>query len=108
MTFQWKTYLNPIVIESSSDDGQGQAQNIEPNDIIECIICMEKCTSNMPHKLSCLPCGHMLGYSCIKQWIERRKKDAQCPSCSKSVKIKDIVPLFMPTNINTNNNGISN
>lgn len=96
--------LNPIILESSSDDCQEQFQPLDTNHIMDCIICMEKCTSNMPHKLSSLPCGHLLGYSCIKQWIEHRKKDAKCPSCSKSIKVNDIVPLFMP--INTNNNGI--
>ncbi|XP_020528434.1 uncharacterized protein LOC18443215 isoform X2 [Amborella trichopoda] len=47
--------------------------------------------------MSCLPCGHLFGHSCIETWIQRcGKSDGKCPQCNKKCKVKDITKLYAP------------
>nr|GEX39888.1 abnormal spindle-like microcephaly-associated protein homolog [Tanacetum cinerariifolium] len=40
-----------------------------------CPICLKPFTHDKIHQLCCLPCGHMFGMSCLKQWMEDRSRD---------------------------------
>lgn len=51
--------------------------------------------------MCCMPCGHLFGYKCIKEWLTGtgRKKRA-CPSCNKPGRVKDLRYLFgLPTHL---------
>jgi hypothetical protein len=41
--------------------------------------------------------GHLMGYSCIKQWIQskRESRDSSCPACKKPVTISKVVKLWV-------------
>ncbi|GKB33960.1 retrovirus-related pol polyprotein from transposon TNT 1-94, partial [Tanacetum coccineum] len=41
----------------------------------------------------CLPCGHMFGMSCIKQWMEDRSRD-KCPQCNKFFLLESVRLLY--------------
>ncbi|XP_075489980.1 uncharacterized protein LOC142528735 isoform X1 [Primulina tabacum] len=58
-----------------------------------CPICFEAWSSGGDHQVSCLPCGHVYGLSCIKKWLLRRGS-SKCPQCKKKCGIKDIRLLY--------------
>ncbi|RLN16523.1 E3 ubiquitin-protein ligase RFWD3-like [Panicum miliaceum] len=62
-----------------------------------CPVCMEPWTSQGPHGISCIPCGHVYGRSCLERWLTQRgNRSATCPQCGKRFKDKDIINLYAP------------
>ncbi|KAF8780271.1 hypothetical protein HU200_001947 [Digitaria exilis] len=62
-----------------------------------CPVCMDPWTSQGPHRISCIPCGHVYGRSCLERWLtQRRSPSATCPQCGKRFKQKDIINLYAP------------
>ncbi|RCV46966.1 hypothetical protein SETIT_9G574000v2 [Setaria italica] len=62
-----------------------------------CPVCMEPWASQGPHRISCIPCGHVYGRSCLERWLTQRgNRSATCPQCSKRFKQKDIINLYAP------------
>ncbi|CAL4920331.1 unnamed protein product [Urochloa decumbens] len=62
-----------------------------------CPVCMEPWASQGPHRISCIPCGHVYGRSCLERWLTQRgNRNATCPQCSKRFKHKDIINLYAP------------
>ncbi|CAL4928605.1 unnamed protein product [Urochloa decumbens] len=62
-----------------------------------CPVCMEPWASQGPHRISCIPCGHVYGRSCLERWLNQRgNQSATCPQCSKRFKHKDIINLYAP------------
>ncbi|XP_034202672.1 E3 ubiquitin-protein ligase RFWD3-like isoform X2 [Prunus dulcis] len=60
-----------------------------------CPICMESWSSQGDHQVSCLPCGHVYGMSCISKWIQQcGGTSAKCPQCNTKYKLKDIIKLY--------------
>ncbi|CAN6568504.1 unnamed protein product [Malus baccata var. baccata] len=60
-----------------------------------CPICMEAWESQGDHQVSCLPCGHVYGLSCIRRWIQQHGGIvAKCPQCNSKYNLKDIIKLF--------------
>ncbi|MFS8007374.1 putative transcription factor C2H2 family [Helianthus anomalus] len=59
-----------------------------------CPICTEPWTTGGLHQISCLPCGHIYGLSCIKKWIQQRSRSAKCPQCNKKCTRKDVRVLY--------------
>lgn len=62
-----------------------------------CSICMDMWSSNGPHRLVSLKCGHLFGDSCIRQWLDECKKNGQvrvCPQCKKLSSPREIRTLF--------------
>ncbi|XP_077221270.1 uncharacterized protein LOC143854997 isoform X2 [Tasmannia lanceolata] len=41
------------------------------SDITSCLICMEPWSSQRPHRICSLLCGHLYGRYCIESWIRR-------------------------------------
>ncbi|XP_021642128.2 uncharacterized protein LOC110636631 [Hevea brasiliensis] len=55
----------------SSDETKSKSVSKEPNlDGLCCPICMEPWGSQGDHQVSCLPCGHVYGLSCIRRWLQ--------------------------------------
>ncbi|KAM1053560.1 hypothetical protein ACFX2I_000984 [Malus domestica] len=60
-----------------------------------CPICMEAWESQGDHQVSCLPCGHVYGLSCIRRWIQQHGGIvAKCTQCNSKYNLKDIIKLF--------------
>ncbi|ONL92736.1 Transducin/WD40 repeat-like superfamily protein [Zea mays] len=60
-----------------------------------CPVCMDPWTSQGPHRISCIPCGHVYGRSCLEKWLTQRgNRSATCPQCGKRFKHKDIINLY--------------
>ncbi|XP_076755482.1 ring finger and WD repeat domain 3 [Xylocopa sonorina] len=61
-----------------------------------CPICMDLWTSSGNHRLCCLRCGHLFGYSCIVRWLQCTCTSAnrRCPQCNRKAAVKDIRTLY--------------
>ncbi|RZC77159.1 hypothetical protein C5167_001328 [Papaver somniferum] len=73
--------------------------NVNDEDIDCCSICMDPYSSHGRHKISCLPCGHLYGLSCIRRWIKhsrRRQRYSTCPMCDRKCSKKDVIELYVP------------
>ncbi|KAL6847591.1 hypothetical protein ACP4OV_022617 [Aristida adscensionis] len=69
-----------------------------------CPVCMEPWASQGAHRISCIPCGHVYGRSCLERWLAQRgNRIATCPQCGKRFKHKDIINLYAPEVAVTNN-----
>ncbi|KZV26032.1 hypothetical protein F511_13910 [Dorcoceras hygrometricum] len=84
--------------DSKEGEFYGQESNKEVLDRgemegLHCPICFEPWSSGGDHHVSCLPCGHVYGLSCIKKWLLRRGS-SKCPQCKKKCGIKDIRLLY--------------
>uniref|UniRef100_A0A6N2M3M7 RING-type E3 ubiquitin transferase n=1 Tax=Salix viminalis TaxID=40686 RepID=A0A6N2M3M7_SALVM len=51
---------------------------------------MEPWRSEGDHQVSCLPCGHLYGFSCISKWLQRPVPTTKCSQCNAKGKFKDI------------------
>ncbi|KAM2467592.1 hypothetical protein FF1_009357 [Malus domestica] len=90
--------------EAVSGDGVGSAEcsqgsssqwNRNEMDGLFCSICLEPWTNDGDHHISCLPCGHLFGMSCIKRWLQQRSNSRKCPQCNKKCTLKDVRKLFV-------------
>ncbi|WVZ88795.1 hypothetical protein U9M48_035268 [Paspalum notatum var. saurae] len=62
-----------------------------------CPVCMEPWASQGEHRISCIPCGHVYGRSCLKRWLTQcGNQSAKCPQCDKMFEHKDIINLYAP------------
>ncbi|CAI2726454.1 unnamed protein product [Schistosoma spindalis] len=59
-----------------------------------CPICFELWTSSGPHKVCCLRCGHLFGYSCVMKWFKAVGKKAKCPQCNAKASRRDVRVLY--------------
>ncbi|OHT08107.1 hypothetical protein TRFO_23463 [Tritrichomonas foetus] len=50
----------------------------------KCLICLDQMSRSGEHQICSLPCGHLFGYCCIKQWLDENQKC--CPTCQKYAK----------------------
>ncbi|GLJ40076.1 hypothetical protein SUGI_0820600 [Cryptomeria japonica] len=70
---------------------------IDADTSLNCPICMEPWTSSGNHRISCLPCGHLFGWSCIRKWIQQGgKRIGKCPHCNNKCKVSEIRILYVP------------
>ncbi|KAK9126596.1 hypothetical protein Scep_015442 [Stephania cephalantha] len=61
-----------------------------------CPICLDSWSTGGNHYVSCLPCGHVYGFSCIQKWLQRSQKDlAPCPQCGMNYRGEDIRKLYV-------------
>uniref|UniRef100_A0ACD5TST3 Uncharacterized protein n=1 Tax=Avena sativa TaxID=4498 RepID=A0ACD5TST3_AVESA len=69
-----------------------------------CPVCMEPWTSEGAHRISCIPCGHVYGRSCLERWLTQRGNiTATCPQCGRRFRHKDIINIFAPEVVVPNN-----
>ncbi|XP_077220929.1 uncharacterized protein LOC143854716 isoform X2 [Tasmannia lanceolata] len=67
------------------------------SDIASCPICMEPWSSEGPHRICSLLCGHLYGRQCIEKWVRRFKYNiGKCPQCNERCKLKDIIDIYAP------------
>ncbi|XP_047043572.1 E3 ubiquitin-protein ligase RFWD3-like [Lolium rigidum] len=58
---------------------------------------MNPWTAEGEHRVSCIPCGHVYGRSCLEKWLlQCGKKTATCPQCGKVYRQKNIINLYAP------------
>ncbi|KAI3908351.1 hypothetical protein MKX01_027373, partial [Papaver californicum] len=93
---------NKIKIELEPRDNNDSTANlvrVESNgneNIVRCSICMNPYSSFGDHQISCLPCGHLYGLSCIPRWIKHSKQRySKCPICNQKCALKDVVKLYV-------------
>ncbi|KAK3150228.1 hypothetical protein QOZ80_3AG0230500 [Eleusine coracana subsp. coracana] len=71
----------------------------ERGNIPTCPVCMEAWTSEGAHRISCIPCGHVYGRSCLERWLTQRGNQSQsatCPQCGRRYRHKDVINLYAP------------
>uniref|UniRef100_A0A8R7K0L7 RING-type domain-containing protein n=1 Tax=Triticum urartu TaxID=4572 RepID=A0A8R7K0L7_TRIUA len=65
---------------------------------------MNPWTADGEHRVSCIPCGHVYGRSCLEKWLAQcGKKSATCPQCGKMFRQKNIINLYAPEIVVPNN-----
>ncbi|KAF0928580.1 hypothetical protein E2562_006025, partial [Oryza meyeriana var. granulata] len=81
-------------VENNSEVNAGEAESPY---LPSCPICMNAWTADGVHRVSCIPCGHVYGRSCLERWLlQCRKKPATCPQCGRRFKQKNIINLYVP------------
>jgi len=85
------TAVAPVAVKKKEADVIVDADTEDANC---CTICLEPWNRSGPHQLSCLPCGHLFGRSCIDQWLKRRKVPSVCPTCKFSMKNRKATLIF--------------
>lgn len=58
-----------------------------------CSICLEEYGKDIGHRPVCIPCGHIFGERCIREWLER-PGILRCPTCGKPATKDRIRVLF--------------
>ncbi|XP_044980157.1 uncharacterized protein LOC123447614 [Hordeum vulgare subsp. vulgare] len=65
-----------------------------------CPACMVPWSSDGPHRICCIPCGHVYGRSCLENLLHRSgEESAKCPQCGKGFAEKLIINLYAPENM---------
>ncbi|XP_066307527.1 uncharacterized protein [Miscanthus floridulus] len=73
----------------------GAGAAVERANTSTCPVCMDPWTSQGPHRISCIPCGHVYGRSCLERWLTQHgNRSAKCPQCAKRFKQKDVINLY--------------
>ncbi|KAB5538986.1 hypothetical protein DKX38_016519 [Salix brachista] len=82
--------------EGSVEEAKRSEDIVKEHDLdgLNCAICMEPWRSEGDHQVSCLPCGHLYGFSCISKWLQRPVPTTKCPQCNAKCKFKDIRKLY--------------
>ncbi|XP_015581127.1 E3 ubiquitin-protein ligase RFWD3 isoform X2 [Ricinus communis] len=79
----------------SSDQVKEKRETTEPNsDGLCCSICLEPWNSQGDHQVSCLPCGHVYGFSCISRWLQVRLNSGKCPQCNAKCTVQNVRKLY--------------
>ncbi|CAM0956301.1 unnamed protein product [Alopecurus aequalis] len=87
--------------EEEEPDGDEEA---EGPSLPSCPVCMSAWTADGEHRVSCIPCGHVYGRSCLERWlVQCGKKSATCPQCGKIFRQKNIINLYVPEIVVPNN-----
>ncbi|GKE36253.1 zinc finger, RING/FYVE/PHD-type containing protein [Tanacetum coccineum] len=73
------------------DDLNGFKNRLEMID--PCSICFLPFSTQGNHRICCLPCGHLYGFSCIKKWLQT-SSGGKCPQCKTSCAYKDVIRLY--------------
>ncbi|KAM0905579.1 hypothetical protein ACQ4PT_017290 [Festuca glaucescens] len=99
----------PVVQVSSASSGEeeeeaGGDEEAEGPSLPSCPVCMNPWTAEGEHRVSCIPCGHVYGRSCLERWLlQCGKKTATCPQCGKIFRQKHIINLYAPEIVVPNN-----
>ncbi|XP_040243654.1 uncharacterized protein [Aegilops tauschii subsp. strangulata] len=65
-----------------------------------CPGCMVPWSTDGPHRICCIPCGHVYGRSCLEKLLRRSgEESAKCPQCGKGFVEKLIINLYAPENM---------
>lgn len=99
------THESGSAAQSSDKPTTNQENESETN---VCPICLDPWTNTGPHQVCCTPCGHLFGYSCLKEWIQSNTSNGNksgkqpCPTCKHLGRVKDIRFLFgLPTRLSS-------
>ncbi|KAL5225623.1 hypothetical protein ABZP36_012262 [Zizania latifolia] len=81
----------------SRDDAEASVGEAESPYLPSCPVCMNVWTADGVHRVSCIPCGHVYGRSCLEKWLlQCGKTSATCPQCGRRYKQKQIINLYAP------------
>lgn len=87
----------------NSDSGKTYVVELDRSLSPNCPICFEMWSSDGPHRVSCIPCGHVYGRSCLERWLNQcGKNTGKCPQCNRKFKKKEIINLYAPLIVASN------
>ncbi|KAF3321181.1 E3 ubiquitin-protein ligase RFWD3-like isoform X1 [Carex littledalei] len=85
-------------VKNGEEKGKGDIE-IESGDNLvlpTCPVCMEPWTSEGPHRVCCIPCGHVYGRLCLEKWLRKCGNKGKCPQCNGKFNPKQIINLYAP------------
>ncbi|XBH97046.1 hypothetical protein VPH35_087337 [Triticum aestivum] len=86
-------------VEANQAVSVGEAK-ATPSPATICPACTEPWSSDGPHRMCCIPCGHVYGRSCMETLLGRSgQNSAKCPQCGKQFEEKLIINLYAPENM---------
>ncbi|XP_048527186.1 uncharacterized protein LOC125506516 [Triticum urartu] len=86
-------------VEANQAVSVGEAK-ATPSPATICPACTESWSSDGPHRMCCIPCGHVYGRSCMETLLGRSgQNSAKCPQCGKQFEEKLIINLYAPENM---------
>ncbi|KAM0897615.1 hypothetical protein ACQ4PT_022464 [Festuca glaucescens] len=89
--------LRVVQLSSASSGEEEEDEEAEGPSLPSCPVCMNPWTAEGEHRVSCIPCGHVYGRSCLEKWLlQCGKKTATCPQCGKIYRQKHIINLYAP------------
>ncbi|XP_040243658.1 uncharacterized protein [Aegilops tauschii subsp. strangulata] len=89
----------PATTGAAGDVGGADSSGGEVQATI-CPGCMVPWSSDGPHRICCIPCGHVYGRSCLEKLLPRSgEESAKCPQCAKGFVKKLIINLYTPENM---------
>ncbi|XP_073000647.1 uncharacterized protein [Typha latifolia] len=83
--------------EEDRQEANGGGVGMDKSSLPNCPVCLEMWKSEGPHRVCCIPCGHVYGRSCLERWLRQcSKKIGKCPQCSRKFRKKEIINLYAP------------
>ncbi|KAJ3681903.1 hypothetical protein LUZ60_014476 [Juncus effusus] len=84
--------------EKGEEEVKGESDELgEKLGVPNCPVCMEMWTSEGPHRVCCIPCGHVYGRLCLEKWLKKcGNKVGKCPQCNRKFKPTEIINLYAP------------
>ncbi|CAG5114685.1 unnamed protein product, partial [Candidula unifasciata] len=83
---------NCEVAKKSKAKNEDSRVDDEDKEEDSCSICLEAWSTGGDHRVTCLKCGHLFGYSCIVKWVEQAHC---CPQCKALAKKSDMRHIFV-------------
>ncbi|CAL9766788.1 unnamed protein product [Musa acuminata subsp. burmannicoides] len=101
-------YEQDEVVETTEEKGKGgggESEGLDKTDGVEldrslfpsCPVCFETWSADGPHRVCCIPCGHVYGRSCLERWFKQFGKNiGKCPQCNRKFRRKEMINLYAP------------
>ncbi|RZC77158.1 hypothetical protein C5167_001284 [Papaver somniferum] len=81
--------------DSNTNVSRGDSNGSDDENVECCLICMNPYCYEGNHRVSCLPCGHVYGLSCIQRWIQYSKQTySTCPVCKQKCSLENVIKLY--------------
>ncbi|KAL7676135.1 hypothetical protein ACOME3_002394 [Neoechinorhynchus agilis] len=76
--------------DGDKSDEDGKKRELSEDDDV-CPICFDPFSTEGPHRLVSLRCGHLYGKDCVAKWLRHSDR---CPQCNKTARARDMRRIY--------------